>query len=58
MVYEGLDDHEHALAWLERGFQEREPRMVFLDVEPKWNGLRDNQRFNDLLQSIGFTPFR
>jgi len=58
MVYEGLDEHEHALAWLERGFQEREPRMVFLDVEPKWNGLRDNQRFNDLLQRIGFTPFR
>jgi hypothetical protein len=44
------------LAWLERGYREREPRMVFLKVEPKWNNLRDEPRFQDLLRRVGFKP--
>jgi hypothetical protein len=39
----------------ERGYREREPRMVFLKVAPTWNTLRDDQRFQDLLRRVGFT---
>ena len=56
MVYNGLGEREEALAWLERGYREREPRMVFLKVEPKWDNLRDDPRFQDLLRRVGFTP--
>jgi predicted nucleic acid-binding protein len=56
MVYNGLGKHEEARAWLERGYREREPRMVFLKVEPKWNNLRDDPRFQDVLRRVGFTP--
>jgi hypothetical protein len=31
-------------------------RMTSLKVEPKWNNLRADPRFQDLLLSVGFTP--
>jgi eukaryotic-like serine/threonine-protein kinase len=55
IIYNGLGDRDEALGWLQRGYLEREPRMVFLRVEPKWNNLRGDPRFQDLLRRIGFT---
>jgi serine/threonine-protein kinase len=55
MIYHGLGEREETLAWLERGYQQREPRMVFLKVEPKWASLRGEPRFQALLQRVGFT---
>ena len=54
LIYNGLGEREETLAWLERGYQQRDPKMVFLKVEPKWNNLRDNQRFAELLRRVGF----
>jgi tetratricopeptide (TPR) repeat protein len=56
LVYNGLDDDENAIAWLEKGFAERDPMMTFLKVEPKWNNLRSDPRFKDLLRRMGFPP--
>jgi hypothetical protein len=56
MICNGLGESDAALAWLERGHREREPRMVFLKAEPKWNNLREDPRFQDLLSRVGFTP--
>ncbi len=39
---------------LERGFEQRDARIAFLKVEPKWNNLRDDPRFQDLLRRVGF----
>ncbi len=54
LVYLGLDDREQTLTWLERGLKERDPRMVFLQVEPKWKPLRGEPRFQNLLRAVGF----
>ena len=54
MLYNGLNDREQALSWLEKGLAERDPRMVFLKVEPKWNNLRDDPRFQKLMLAVGF----
>src|SRR4029077_14456187 len=40
LTYNGLDEPDKTLAWLERGFQQRDGKLVFLKVEPKWNNLR------------------
>jgi DNA-binding winged helix-turn-helix (wHTH) protein/TolB-like protein/tetratricopeptide (TPR) repeat protein len=53
MIYNGLGERDDALEWLELGYREREPRMVFLKVEPKWNNLRDDPRFRDLVRRVG-----
>jgi len=54
MVYAGLGERDETLAWLERGFKERNAGLVFLKVDPKWNSMRDDPRFQDLLRRIGF----
>ena len=46
-------DLEKALAWLEPAYAQRSPGMVFLKVEPKWNNLRSEPRFQDLLRRVG-----
>jgi TolB-like protein/Tfp pilus assembly protein PilF len=54
MIYNGLGERDETLAWLERGIQKRDPRLAFLKVEPKWNNLRDDPRFAELLREVGF----
>ena len=56
VIYNGLGERDEAMAWLERAFEQRDPRMVFLKVEPKWNNLRADTRFQDLLRRVGFMP--
>ena len=53
MIYNGLGERDKTFAWLEKGFQQRDVRMTFLKVEPKWNNLRDDSRFHDLLRRVG-----
>jgi Flp pilus assembly protein TadD len=56
VIYNGLGDRDKALAWLERGVEERDPKMVLLKVDHKWNNLRDEPRFQDSLRRVGFKP--
>jgi serine/threonine-protein kinase len=52
MIYDGLDERDEAMAWLERGYVQRDPRMALMKVEPKWNNLRGDPRFQDLLRRL------
>lgn len=56
LIYNGLDERDETLAWLERGFEQRDPKMTFLKVEPKWNNLRDDPRYTNLLRRIDLQP--
>lgn len=56
MVYNGLGERDEMFASLERGYEQREPSMTFLKVEPKWNSVRADPRFQDLMRRVGFTP--
>jgi TolB-like protein/tetratricopeptide (TPR) repeat protein len=55
LLYNGLNDRERSISWLKRGLVERDPRMVFLKVEPKWKNLRDDPRFQKIMSDVGFT---
>lgn len=50
----GLNDPAEAVGWLERGFDERDPMMVFLNVEPQWRRLRGEPRVVALLKRMRF----
>jgi DNA-binding winged helix-turn-helix (wHTH) protein/TolB-like protein/tetratricopeptide (TPR) repeat protein len=54
LVYNALGESEKALDYLERSFAEKDVRMVFLKVEPKWNNLRNEPRFITLMQRMNF----
>jgi TolB-like protein/Flp pilus assembly protein TadD len=50
----GLGDNERALEALERGFELRDVGLMFLPVDPKWDGLRSEARFRKLIARCGF----
>ena len=52
MIYNGLGETEKSLEWLEKGVEQRDPKMVFLKVEPKWNNLHSEPRFLELLKRL------
>ncbi len=54
VVYAGLGDKEQTFAWLEKAFQDRAFFLIWLKVEPQFDSLRDDSRFQDLLRRIGF----
>jgi TolB-like protein/Tfp pilus assembly protein PilF len=55
LVYLGLDLHDSALQWLERAYDAHDVHLVFPPVDPKWDPVRADGRFVDLLRRCGFT---
>ena len=53
LIYSGLGNKEETFNWLERGFEERADYLVFLNVDPRFDWLRGDQRFTSLLERIG-----
>jgi serine/threonine-protein kinase len=52
LIYNALDERDNALDWLQKGYEQRDPKMTFLKVEPKWNNLRSDPRFITLLKRM------
>ncbi len=57
LVYAGLGQNDEAMRWLEKAYQARSAwliRLAPLKVDPRWDALRSDARFQDLLRRIGF----
>jgi DNA-binding winged helix-turn-helix (wHTH) protein/TolB-like protein/Flp pilus assembly protein TadD len=52
-IFVGLGDKDRAFEWLEKGYEERDFRMIFLKVAPMLDNLRSDPRFTDLLRRMG-----
>ena len=52
-VYAGLGDKDQAFAWLEKAYEEHSFQNQWLNVEPRWDSLRSDPRFADLMRRIG-----
>ncbi len=48
LVYLGLNDIEQTFVWLNRAVDEHASFLAFLNVEPMFDSIRDDARFNDL----------
>src|SRR6266508_3676621 len=56
LVYAGLGQNDEAMRWLEKAYQARSAwliRLAPLKVDPRWDALRSDARFQDLLRRIG-----
>jgi tetratricopeptide (TPR) repeat protein len=56
IVYLGLDEQEETFVWLNKGFEERSVWLLWLKVEPKFDRLRSDARFVDLVRRVGLQP--
>jgi tetratricopeptide (TPR) repeat protein len=53
VVYAGLGDRDQTFAWLEKAYQDRSFFLIWLKVEPRFDNLRDDPRFGDLVRRVG-----
>jgi TolB-like protein/Tfp pilus assembly protein PilF len=53
LIYTGLGENEKALDWLEKACEERYFRVLEINVDPSFERLRSEDRFNTLLQEMG-----
>ncbi len=52
--YLGLADLDQAMEWLERSYEERAGHLAFVGVEPMYEPMRSDPRFNELVRRVGF----
>jgi tetratricopeptide (TPR) repeat protein len=52
-VHAGLEDADATFAWLERCFKERSGALVYMDVDPQMDTVRDDPRFDDIMRRVG-----
>ena len=51
-LYAYAGDSDRALEWLGKAHDERDPVLVGLSVGPRWDSLRDDPRFQELLRRL------
>jgi serine/threonine protein kinase/Tfp pilus assembly protein PilF len=51
-VYVALGEKENAMTWLRKAYDERSPQLPFLNVDPRWDPLRSDPQFQDLLRRM------
>jgi adenylate cyclase len=56
ILYTGLGEKEQAFAWLDKAYEVRSCWIPWLRVEPKFDRLRSDPRFGDLLRRVGLAP--
>jgi serine/threonine protein kinase/tetratricopeptide (TPR) repeat protein len=52
-IYAGLGEKDEAFRMLEKGYEERSAGMLYLAIDPFWDGMRSDPRYADLLRRIG-----
>ncbi len=52
-AYIGMGNNDQAIAWLEKGYAQHSNSLTALKVEPAYDPLRGDQRFQDLLRRVG-----
>ena len=50
----GLGQKALAFDWLERAYQAHDVHLMYLPVDPKWDPLREEPRFEKLLARCGW----
>ena len=51
-LYTRAGKNDKALEWLEKAYEEHDSNMPYLSVDPIFDGLRDDSRFQDLLRRM------
>jgi tetratricopeptide (TPR) repeat protein len=56
MIYARLGDHDKALAYLTRTMDTAPDRVLYINADPRLDGLRGDPRFAQLLVRLGLKP--
>ncbi len=53
-VYAYLRENDRAFAWLEKAYKERDAALPGMNVDPIWDNLRSDPRFQNLVRRMNF----
>jgi serine/threonine protein kinase/tetratricopeptide (TPR) repeat protein len=56
VVYSGLKDKDKAIEYLNQAFDSRHPGLVLIRIEPMFDGLREDERFKQLVKKFEPIP--
>lgn len=55
-IYAALGDTEQTFEWLQKCFEERDPNLAYIRIEPGFDGIHDDPRYASLMRRIGLAP--
>ncbi len=53
LIYVGMGKKDEAFAWLEKSYEQHSPMMAWLEVDQRFDSLREEPRFQDLMRRVG-----
>ena len=53
LVYLALDERAQGLTWLEKAYAQHSSMMTWLKVDPRFDRIREEPRFQDLMRRVG-----
>ena len=53
LIYAGLKDKERTFALLDKAYAERSNWLVWLNNDPRWDGVRQDPRFKEVVRKVG-----
>jgi serine/threonine-protein kinase len=56
IVYAGLKDNDKAIEYLNKAFEARHPGLVLIRIEPMFDGLRSDARFQEIIRRFEPIP--
>jgi TolB-like protein/DNA-binding winged helix-turn-helix (wHTH) protein/Tfp pilus assembly protein PilF len=54
LIFAGLNDREQAIHWLQKAYEDRSHWLVWLNLDPRFDNVRSDPRFADLLRRMHF----
>ncbi|HSE95626.1 MAG TPA: hypothetical protein VLD61_07010, partial [Methylomirabilota bacterium] len=57
-IHAGLGNRSQALDWLERAYEGRATYLTFVNVDPRFDAIRDDPRFRELVRRMGLPGAR
>jgi adenylate cyclase len=58
MAHMAVGDLDGTFAWLDKMYEERAPWLIFMNEHPRYDRLRGDPRFQQLLRKIGFKELK
>jgi TolB-like protein/DNA-binding winged helix-turn-helix (wHTH) protein/Tfp pilus assembly protein PilF len=55
-IYLELGEKETAFKWLEKAYEERDSRLLYLKTDNGWDSLRTDSRFIEIVRRLGMIP--
>ncbi len=55
IVYTALGEKEEALEWLEKSYEKHEESLCSMGIDPKFDPIRDEPRFKEIMKKIGLS---